>query len=159
MIIQLLFIFVWAILCPISQTFMNVYTVYWIDLNTADMAKPRWSADIADNLSVWPLISQTLKCLIVDFKGFSMIARGEVKYYYNECTKVPDAQCFITLIHSHWSQFFAKFDWFGVLTSRFDVYISRYDDFCATTTTTTTTTTTRTTTTRPITLPLRMRAG
>ena len=31
----------------------------------------------------------------------------------------------------HWSQFFAKFDWFVVLTSRFDAYISRYGDFYA----------------------------
>ena len=32
---------------------------------------------------------------------------------------------------AHWSQFFAEFDWFVVLASRLDVYISRYGDFCA----------------------------
>ena len=32
---------------------------------------------------------------------------------------------------AHWSQFFAEFDWFVVITSRLDAYISRYGDFCA----------------------------
>ena len=32
---------------------------------------------------------------------------------------------------AHWSHFFAEFDWFVVLTSRLDAYISRYGDFCA----------------------------
>ena len=32
---------------------------------------------------------------------------------------------------AHWSHFFAEFDWFIVLTSRLDAYISRYGDFCA----------------------------
>ena len=33
--------------------------------------------------------------------------------------------------HAHWSQFFAELDWFVVITSRLDAYISRYGDFCA----------------------------
>ena len=32
---------------------------------------------------------------------------------------------------AQWSQFFAEFDWFVMLTSCLDAYISRYDDFCA----------------------------
>ena len=32
---------------------------------------------------------------------------------------------------AHWSQFFAEFDWFVVITNRLDAYISRYGDFCA----------------------------
>ena len=32
---------------------------------------------------------------------------------------------------AHWSQFFAEFDWFVVITNRLDAYISRYDDFFA----------------------------
>ena len=32
---------------------------------------------------------------------------------------------------AHWSQFFTKFDWFVVLMSRLDAYISRYGNFCA----------------------------
>ena len=31
----------------------------------------------------------------------------------------------------HWSQFFAEFDWFVVLMSCLDVYISRYGNFYA----------------------------
>ena len=44
---------------------------------------------------------------------------------------------FVTLVYriprfdAHWSQFFAEFDWFIVITSRLDAYISRYGDFCA----------------------------
>ena len=44
---------------------------------------------------------------------------------------------FVTLVDriprfdAHWSQFFAEFDWFVVITSRLDTYISRYGDFCA----------------------------
>ena len=44
---------------------------------------------------------------------------------------------FVTLVDriprfdAHWSHFFAKFDWFIVLTSRLDAYISRYGGFCA----------------------------
>ena len=46
---------------------------------------------------------------------------------------------FVTLVHriprfdAHWSQFFADFDWFVVITSRLDAYtcISRYGNFCA----------------------------
>ena len=44
---------------------------------------------------------------------------------------------FVTLmdrIHrfdTYWSQFFAKFDRFIVLTSRLDAYILRYGNFCA----------------------------
>ena len=44
---------------------------------------------------------------------------------------------FVTLVDriprfdAHWSHFFAEFDWFVVLTSRLDAYISRYGDFCA----------------------------
>ena len=44
---------------------------------------------------------------------------------------------FVTLVDrifqfdTYWSQFFAKFDWFIVLTSHLDAYISRYGDFCA----------------------------
>ena len=44
---------------------------------------------------------------------------------------------FVTLVDripqfdAHWSQFFAEFDWFVVITSRLDAFISRYDDFCA----------------------------
>ena len=33
--------------------------------------------------------------------------------------------------HAQWSQYFAEFDWFVVLMSRLDAYISRYGDFCA----------------------------
>ena len=32
---------------------------------------------------------------------------------------------------AHWNQFFTEFDWFIVLTSRLDAYISRCGDFCA----------------------------
>ena len=32
---------------------------------------------------------------------------------------------------AHWSQFFAKFDWFVELTSHIDTNISRYGNFCA----------------------------
>ena len=32
---------------------------------------------------------------------------------------------------AHWSQFFAKVDWFIVLKSRLDAYISGYGNFCA----------------------------
>ena len=44
---------------------------------------------------------------------------------------------FVTLVDriprfdAHWSQFFAELDWFVVITSRLDAYISRYGDFCA----------------------------
>ena len=44
---------------------------------------------------------------------------------------------FVTLVDriprfdAHWSQFFAEFNWFVVLASRLDAYISRYGDFCA----------------------------
>ena len=44
---------------------------------------------------------------------------------------------FVTLVDrtsrfdAYWSHFFAEFDWFVVLTSRLDAYISRYGDFCA----------------------------
>ena len=44
---------------------------------------------------------------------------------------------FVTLVDripqfdAHWSQFFAEFDWFVMITSRLDAYISRYGDFCA----------------------------
>ena len=44
---------------------------------------------------------------------------------------------FVTLVdripqfEAHWSQFFAKFDWFVVIMSHLDAYISRYGDFCA----------------------------
>ena len=44
---------------------------------------------------------------------------------------------FVTLVDriprfdAYWSQFFAEFDWFVVITSRLDAYISRYGDFCA----------------------------
>ena len=44
---------------------------------------------------------------------------------------------FVTLVdrilqfHAYWSQFFAEFDWFIVLTSRLDTYISRYGNFYA----------------------------
>ena len=44
---------------------------------------------------------------------------------------------FVTLVDSipwfdaRWSQFFAEFDWFVVITSCLDAYISRYGDFCA----------------------------
>ena len=44
---------------------------------------------------------------------------------------------FVTLLdriprfEAHWSQFFAKFDWFVVITSRLDASILRYVDFCA----------------------------
>ena len=44
---------------------------------------------------------------------------------------------FVTLVDriprfdAHWSQFFAEFDWFVVITSRLDAYISRYGGFCA----------------------------
>ena len=44
---------------------------------------------------------------------------------------------FVTLVDciprfdARWGQFFAKFDWFIVLMSHFDAYISRYGDFCA----------------------------
>ena len=44
---------------------------------------------------------------------------------------------FVTLVDriprfdAYWSQFFAEFDWFVVLRSRLDAYISRYGNFCA----------------------------
>ena len=44
---------------------------------------------------------------------------------------------FVTLVdriprfEAHWSRFFAEFNWFVVLTSRLDAYISIYGDFCA----------------------------
>ena len=44
---------------------------------------------------------------------------------------------FVTLVDriprfdAYWSQFFAEFDWFVMITSRLDAYISRYGDFCA----------------------------
>ena len=44
---------------------------------------------------------------------------------------------FVTLVDriprfdAQWSQFFAEFDWFVVLTSRLDAYISRYGNFYA----------------------------
>ena len=37
----------------------------------------------------------------------------------------------ISRFDTYWSQFFAEFDWFVVLMSRLDAYISRYGDFCA----------------------------
>ena len=37
----------------------------------------------------------------------------------------------IPRVDAYWSQFFAEFDWFVVLTSHLDVYPSRYGDFCA----------------------------
>ena len=37
----------------------------------------------------------------------------------------------VSRFDAHRSQFFAEFDWFIVLTSRLDAYISRYGDFCA----------------------------
>ena len=40
----------------------------------------------------------------------------------------------VSRIGAHKSQFFSEFDWFVVLTSRLDAYISRYGDFYATTT-------------------------
>ena len=33
--------------------------------------------------------------------------------------------------HAQWSQCFAEFDWFIMITSRLDAYISGYGDFCA----------------------------
>ena len=38
---------------------------------------------------------------------------------------------FVDRIQTRWSQFFAKFDWFKMLTSRSGAYVSRYGDFCA----------------------------
>ena len=44
---------------------------------------------------------------------------------------------FVTLVDcipwfdAHWSQFFAEFDSFFMITSRLDAYISRYGDFRA----------------------------
>ena len=37
----------------------------------------------------------------------------------------------VSRFDTHRSQFFAEFDWFIVLTSGLDTYISRYGDFCA----------------------------
>ena len=37
----------------------------------------------------------------------------------------------LDLSDAHWNRFFAEFDWFVVITSRLDAYISRYGDFCA----------------------------
>ena len=32
---------------------------------------------------------------------------------------------------AHWSQFFTEFNWFIMLTSRLNAYVSRYGEFCA----------------------------
>ena len=92
-----------------------------------------------------PWTSRALFRTLTIFTSHTLVVRMSRKQYayalwalsIGVATVANKKALFVTLVDriprfdAHWSQFFAEFDWFVVLTSRLHVYISRYGDFCA----------------------------